>query len=102
MSEDTTRKLPDALSFEDRVLDELRQLNLRLTAVEERVEWRLMETRPIWEAVQTQLIRLEGKFDDFDNKIDELGLDMLELRGQQRGLHKRVTVLEQAPRPPQA
>lgn len=135
MSEDRTRDLPDASSFEERVLAEfaaqrdfnaqllgmVQQLNGRLTAVEDKVERRLMETRPIWEAMQAQLNdvqaqlsglhtqfgamqaqfkSLEAKFDEFDNKIDELGLDMLELRGHQRGLHKRVTALE-SPQPPQ-
>ncbi len=120
MSEDRTRDLPDARSFEERVLaefvaqrefnaqllDMVQQLNARLTTLEDKVERRLMETRPIWEAVQAQLgdvqariVRLEAKFDEFDNKIDELALDIIERRGHQRGLHKRVNALESPPVP---
>ena len=38
-------------------------LDHRLTSLEERVDARLKETRPIWEAVQEQLQRLTDKFD---------------------------------------
>jgi chromosome segregation ATPase len=38
-------------------------LDHRLTSLEERVDARLKETRPIWEAVQEQLQRLNDKFD---------------------------------------
>ncbi len=38
-------------------------LDHRLTSLEERVDARLKETRPIWEAVQEQLQRLSEKFD---------------------------------------
>ncbi|MFN2455184.1 MAG: hypothetical protein ABR577_13280 [Pyrinomonadaceae bacterium] len=135
MSEDRTRDLPDAPSFEERVFNEfaaqrefntqllsmIQQLSARLTTLEDKVERRLQETRPIWEAMQAQLnnvhtqlgdvlsqlgdvqarvVRLESKFDEFDNKIDELALDIIELRGHQRGLHKRVNALE-SPQPPQ-
>jgi len=38
-------------------------LDHRLTSLEERVDARLKETRPIWEAVQEQLQKLNDKFD---------------------------------------
>jgi len=38
-------------------------LDHRLTSLEEHVDARLKETRPIWEAVQEQLQRLNDKFD---------------------------------------
>ena len=38
-------------------------LDHRLTSLEERVDARLKETRPIWEAVQEQVQRLVEKFD---------------------------------------
>ena len=38
-------------------------LDHRLTSLEERVDSRLKETRPIWEAVQEQLQKLNDKFD---------------------------------------
>ena len=38
-------------------------IDQRLTTLEERVDERLKETRPIWEAVQEQIQRLVEKFD---------------------------------------
>ncbi len=83
MNEDTTQNLPDARSFEDRVLAEfaavrqefvtirqenaaqrefnaqllamVQQINVRLTALEEKVDARLHDTRPIWEGVHARL-----------------------------------------------
>jgi predicted nucleic acid-binding Zn-ribbon protein len=63
MSEESTRENPDTLSFEERVFARFDALGARLTALEEKVDRRLQETRPIWEAVQEQLDRLNSKFD---------------------------------------
>ena len=76
MSEDVTKDRPDGRSFEERVFARfdamdarfnaidarLDSLDNRLTALEEKVDKRLMETRPIWEAVQAQLRQLDKKF----------------------------------------
>ncbi len=59
----------------------------RLTSLEERVDARLKETRPIWEAVQAQIAKLDEKFNIFIR-------DLYDLRGD-LGLHgKRLDVLE--------
>ncbi len=85
MNEDTTRDLP-ARSFEERVLaefallhHEIRALNIRLdgveerlTTLEERVDMRLRETRPVWEGMQEQLQRLNTKLDIFFGDFNEL------------------------------
>ncbi len=131
MSEDRTRDLPDARSFEERVLAEfaaqrdfnaqligmVQQLNARLTTLEDKVERRLMETRPIWEAMQAQLndvqsrlISIEAKVDDMqeqlthldskvgsiDVQMGELAVGLLELRGDYRGMQRRMVKLESA------
>lgn len=129
MSEDRTRDLPDARSFEERVLAEfvaqrefnaqllnmVQQLNARLTTLEDKVERRLMETRPIWEAMQAQLndvqsrlISVEAKVDDMqeqllhidskvgsiDVQMGELAVELLSMRGDNRGMQKRMVRLE--------
>ncbi len=129
MSEDRTRDLPDARSFEERVLaefvaqrefnaqllDMVQQLNARLTTLEDKVERRLMETRPIWEAMQAQLndvqsrlISVEAKVDDMqeqllhidskvgsiDVQMGELAVELLGMRGDHRGMQKRIVRLE--------
>lgn len=115
MSEDRTRDLPDARSFEERVLEQLSQINNRLsgvenrlTALEDKVDRRLMETRPIWEAMQAQLTSVESKVDDMqeqllhidskvgsiDVQMGELAVELLSMRGDNRGMQKRMVRLE--------
>ena len=76
VSEDPTKELPGASPFEQRVLSELALLRTqqsamakniiavdqRLTSLEEKVDSRLKETRPIWEAVRAQIEKLDEKF----------------------------------------
>jgi archaellum component FlaC len=115
MSEDTTKDMPDSRSFEERVFarfdaidarfnaiderfnavdDRLGALDLRLSTLEEKVERRLVETRPIWEAMQNQLDRLEGKFDRLNEKFDVVISDLYDLRGSVKSLSRRVSDLE--------
>jgi predicted nucleic acid-binding Zn-ribbon protein len=62
-------------------------LDHRLTSLEERVDARLKETRPIWEAVQEQIQRLVEKF-------DAVLLDFYELRSEQKIYGRRIAELE--------
>ena len=62
-------------------------LDRRLTSVEEHVDLRLREARPIWEAVKTQIEKLDEKF---DNVIR----DLYDVRGDLGLHHKRLTRLE--------
>ena len=110
MSEDPTKDLARG-SFEDRVLSELgairsdvaelkiqqnaivkniAALDQRLTALEERVDARLKETRPIWEALQEQIKKLDRKF-------DLVIKDLYEVRTDVRAHDKRLTELENRP-----
>jgi len=66
MSEDLTQDLPR--SFEERVLSELSAMrqelaavNSRLSTLEEKVDTRLRETRPIWEGVLSRLTAIEAE-----------------------------------------
>ena len=68
MSENSTQETPDARSFEERIfarfdsLDtRLDNLDRRLTTLEETVDARLHETRPIWVAVLSRLDSIEGE-----------------------------------------
>jgi len=51
-------------------------LDDRLTSLEERVDARLKETRPIWEAVQEQLQKLNDKFDIVLHEFYEVRADI--------------------------
>ena len=87
MDEETTQNMNDGRSFEERIFLELRAMNARLASLEERVERRLMETRPIWEAVQAQLKQM-------NKKLDVIILDIYEMRTEIKILDDRVTSLE--------
>lgn len=62
-------------------------IDQRLTTLEERVDTRLKETRPIWEAVQEQIQRLGEKF-------DAVILEFYELRGELKIHGRRIAELE--------
>jgi len=95
MSEDTTQKF-DGHSFEERVFDEFRALNARMTSLEgkfeqldekvdrldEKVDRRLMETRPIWQAMQATL-------EDMNSQLIEVLRELLATRGRVQRLEER-------------
>src|SRR5205823_14981238 len=61
----------------------------RLTSLEETVDARLKETRPIWEAVQAQIEKLDQKFDIVIR-------DLYDVRGDMALHAKRISQLEHA------
>jgi hypothetical protein len=88
MSEKSTHENPDARSFEERVFAWFDALDARMTALEEKVDRRLQETRLIWEAMQTQLER-------FNSKVDIMIKEFYEVKTDIARLDKRVTSLEE-------
>ena len=92
MSEDLTRNLPS--SFEERVLAELSairqelaeqrgmvaQVDARLTALEEKVDARLRETRPIWEGALARLTGIESELNGLNRQFRSLIADLFQMR----------------------
>lgn len=95
---------------------EVASVNAQLSKLEERVEDRLKDTRPIWQAIHAQtekiiedvaqlkegLGRVEARQVVFEEKMDELidaigvlSTDVIEVRGAQTKLKRRVVALEQ-------
>ena len=117
MSEELTQNLPDGRSFEERVLSELiairtdiarmdgrlNKIEERLTTLEDRVDRRLKETRPIWEQVLTRLDSLETEMrNGFRRLSREMGVitkDLVELRAAQQDLEARTDNLEERSSP---
>jgi len=99
MSEDLTRNLPqDGLR---QILARLDSIDSRLTTLEEKVDRRLQETRPIWEQVLARLDSLESEmrtgFRRVERQVGLLAEDMIKVRADQRDLEERVSQLEPKP-----
>jgi chromosome segregation ATPase len=101
MSEEPTKNLPQ---------DGVERILARLAALEEKVERRLQETRPIWEQVLARLDSFEGRLDSFETElrsglrrferqVGELAKDVLEVRADQLDLDRRMDRLESKPTP---
>jgi predicted nuclease with TOPRIM domain len=103
MDEETTHNLPQ--DGVERILASIGSLDARLTSLEEKVDRRLQETRPIWEQVLVRLDGFEKRLDGFgselrtslrrfERNIGRLAEDVLEVRAYQRDLEKRMDDLE--------
>jgi hypothetical protein len=74
MSEETTQGLPqDGVR---QILTRLDSIDERLTTLEDKVDRRLQETRPIWEQVlmrldgfESRMVGFEGKLDGFEDRL---------------------------------
>jgi predicted nuclease with TOPRIM domain len=91
MSEDKTRDLGNTGSFEERVLAELTMMRTdfnnrfdslenRLVSLEDKVDARLHETRPIWESVQKRLTEIESALSELNRQLKTLIMDSFKLR----------------------
>jgi chromosome segregation ATPase len=97
MSEESTQNMPDGRSFEERVFARFDALDARLTNLEEKVDARLHETRPIWEAVLSRLDNIESEMKAINRRVRVLHDDILRAREDQEDLRERVTKLESEP-----
>lgn len=73
MSEETTKHLPDGDL--NKILTRLDSIDARLMTLEDRVDRRLQETRPIWEQVLSKLGNLENEMRTGFRKLErQVGL----------------------------
>jgi chromosome segregation ATPase len=81
MGEDTTEEFPknslDVIlarfeSMEGSLNSRMDSFESRLTALDEKVDRRLMETRPIWEKVLSRLDSVDTRLDSIDKRFDLL------------------------------
>jgi CO dehydrogenase/acetyl-CoA synthase beta subunit len=80
------------------ILTRLDSIDARLMTLEDKVDRRLQETRPIWKQVLARLEKLENEmrngFRKLERQVGLLAEDVLVVRADQRDLEKRVTKLE--------
>jgi chromosome segregation ATPase len=98
MSEETTQNLPNGNGDLRQILARLDSIDTRLATLEEKVDRRLQETRPIWESVleqlkevNTRLIRVEDENKDFRRMFRSAFSDISRIQGD---LEDRLDKLE--------
>ncbi|HEX8721772.1 MAG TPA: hypothetical protein VF736_14150 [Pyrinomonadaceae bacterium] len=64
-------------------------MDTRLASLEEKVDARLHDTRPMWEAVLARLDKIEARLEKMDAKFDVVGSALLDLRADVDLLKKR-------------
>jgi chromosome segregation ATPase len=76
----------------------------RLGALETLVDDRLKDTRPLWQGINQRLERIEegqkdavNRLDRIERRLDQLALDVLDVRADQRRLDGRMDDLERRP-----
>lgn len=77
---------------------QVQTIDTRMTALERKVEERLYDTRPMWEAVQSQMTEMKEEmqksFRLLNNKFDMLNKHFSDLYADQRETERRVGELE--------
>jgi hypothetical protein len=87
MTEDLTRKLPQTDS------EKLTLIINRLDKVEETLEQRLYDTRPIWQKVVADIAHLQKGQDALRATQDTLSADVGEIKKSMRDVYYRFDVL---------
>jgi|SRR5215216_6741503 len=88
-SDDTTKNLPTEDKL-DSLITLVRGMDSRLRSLEEKVDARLHDTRPIWESVQAQLKEMSMRLDDIDTRLDRVEGTALTTRSELRELRKEL------------
>jgi hypothetical protein len=108
MSEERTRDLSDNRSFEERVFARFDAIDSRFGVMEARFDARFdaldsrvqalesksLDTKPIWERALAEILNIKERVENIERKFDVLTLDMMQLRGDQRRVEKRMDALE--------
>jgi DNA repair ATPase RecN len=94
MSEDLTKKLPKG---DDNVALILQNIDSRLLSLEQRVEERLHDTRPIWQKVVADIAQLQAgqtQLQESQQRIAEtMSLEFREIKTSIRDLFRRFSMV---------
>lgn len=110
MSKELTQQFPNddlkrVLARLDSIDSHLRSVDTRLTTLEEKVDRRLQETRPMWEQVAARLDGIEATIEEFRNetrqsfrtlerRLSVLSDDVIAVRADQKDVEARLGKLE--------
>jgi hypothetical protein len=73
------------------------RFDARFDALDSRVqalESKSLDTKPIWERALAEILNIKERVENIERKFDVLTLDMMQLRGDQRRVEKRMDALE--------
>ena len=93
MSEDLTQQLPDGDMKQ--VLALLNSINGRLTALEEKVDRRLQDTRPIWEQVLSRLTNVEARLTGIETRLTNIEARLSSVESRLDNIETRLTNVEE-------
>jgi septal ring factor EnvC (AmiA/AmiB activator) len=94
MSDNPTQEIPDSRSFEERVFARFDTMDMRLTTLEEKVDSRLRETRPIWEAMQADLAQVKSEVKDINRGMKLIHKDIFKVRVNEEEQNERLDKLD--------
>jgi tetrahydromethanopterin S-methyltransferase subunit G len=92
MSEDLTRGLPNDVT--EQILTLLRGVDARLTRLEERVDRRLMETRPIWEQVLSRLDVIDTRLQAVEVRLGSVEAELGTVKTRLDHVDTRLEVVD--------
>ncbi|HEU5237627.1 MAG TPA: hypothetical protein VFU37_10825, partial [Pyrinomonadaceae bacterium] len=81
----------------DAVDARLDRMDIRLEGLDQRVqalEAKALDTKPIWERALAQILEVHSGVADLNRKFDVLTMDVMQVRADQRRVHKRMNDLE--------
>ncbi|HKV38975.1 MAG TPA: hypothetical protein VJX67_07165 [Blastocatellia bacterium] len=80
-SDDLTKQLPDTLT---EIKQMFAAIDSRLAALENKVDARLVETRPIWERALAEIAETRHEMAQMRQEISEMRQEMSDMRGEMR------------------
>jgi septation ring formation regulator EzrA len=97
MSEDRTQELPggdmkQVLALLTSINTRLDSMDARLTALEDKVERRLHDTRPIWEQVLSRLTDIEARLSSVESRLDKIEKRLEKVEGEVYAVKRRMRV----------
>jgi tetrahydromethanopterin S-methyltransferase subunit G len=94
MSDEPTKETTEARSFEDRVFARFDAMDARLTALEQKIDARAFETKPIWERALAEILEVRHEAREIVKRLDRIESIVLQTRADTREVEDRVTLLE--------
>jgi chromosome segregation ATPase len=99
MSEDRTQQLPDGdmkqvLALLGSINSRLDSMDARLTTLEDKVERRLHDTRPIWEQVLSRLTDIETRLTNVETRLTDIETRLTNVETRLDNVEKRLERVE--------